>query len=86
MVLQWLDTSYRVGAATSYSMSWICACLTYVASFTLAGPVTASHLEEPVFFKWHNRGVWSLHEDFHLVLLVADIEMVVMAAHFVYGF
>ena len=58
MVLQWLDTSFRVGKATSYSTSWCCACLTYVMSFALAGPVTASHTKEPAYFWWHKRGVW----------------------------
>lgn len=85
MVLQWLDTSYRVGKATSYSTSWCFACTTYIMSFALAGPVTASHHEEPVHFPWHKRGVWSLHEDFHLMLLAADFEMVAMAAKFVYS-
>lgn len=82
MVLQWFDTSVRIGRSTGWGAGWLVPSLTYVLAFVLAGPVTASHMEEPVFEKylpWHRRGVNSLHEDFHAVLLLADMMMVRLA-------
>jgi len=82
MVIQWFDTSMRVGKTMGWGAGWIAATTAYIGAFTLAGPVTASHMEEPVYeryFPWHRKRVNSLHEDFHAILLVADIMMVRLA-------
>ena len=62
--------------------------LLYRASLTLfavllSAPVTKAHEVEPTLAwparpAWHVTRVWSLHEDFHLVLAVADVVWLVM--------
>lgn len=84
LVLQFLDTSAKIGEAMAYSTLWKAGIFTYAVAFCLAAPVTARHKEEP-FFKqlpWHKKGVFSMHEDFHNVLLIADGIMVFNAVKF----
>jgi len=48
----------------------------YVAAFACSIPVTNGHAKEVGLFglvPWHKVQVWGLHEDFHALLLLADI-------------
>ena len=84
LVLQFLQTSRQIGEAMFYSFFWKAGIFTYAVAFCLAAPVTARHKEEP-FFKvlpWHKKGIFSMHEDFHNVLLIADGIMVFNAVRF----
>ena len=81
LIIQFLYTCSLIGKNLGYSNIFWATFVAYAVSFSLAGPVTASHEHEPVvsFFKWHKVKVWSLHEDFHAALLVSDLMMIYMA-------
>jgi hypothetical protein len=70
-----------MGEATAYSGLWWVCTATYILAFTVSAPVTASHMVEPFYpaIPWHVKGFWSLHEDFHLLLLLADTASLVLA-------
>ena len=65
---------FTVVEAGQSVMLYILMLLFTVIAALLSGPVTASHAEEPIVHNipWHKLKVWSLHEDFHLMLAVAD--------------
>jgi hypothetical protein len=82
LVLQFLNICYELGEFTNYSRTWVACTSCYVTSFLFAGPVTASHSEEPMggsLFFWHKLQRNGLHEDFHNVLAIADAIVVYMA-------
>ena len=49
--------------------------------------MTAAHELEPTWrwARWHRQGVWSLHEDFHLVLALSDACWLALAIQFERG-
>ncbi|GMI38308.1 hypothetical protein TeGR_g13092 [Tetraparma gracilis] len=79
LVIQFLYVATKIGKSQDYSFLWMSAILFYVFAFAFAGPVTAAHDKEPVYFFWHKIQRNGLHEDFHNVLAIADALMVVMA-------
>lgn len=57
----------------------------YAAAFACSVPVTHGHAQEVGLFglaPWHAVQVWGLHEDFHALLLVADLCMAAVGARF----
>jgi len=52
----------------------------YIVAFAAAIPTTLAHEKEPMFkwFPWHRPGVYGFHEDFHLLLLLADASFMYM--------
>lgn len=59
----------------------------YVFAFSMAVVVDeAGHAREPVVpcLPHHTQGVWSLHEDFHVTLLLADVAWVLLALRYLY--
>jgi hypothetical protein len=53
----------------------------YVASFALSALVTIEHEKEPILVSvpWHISHIYGLHEDFHLLLFIADACTLVIA-------
>lgn len=54
----------------------VASVIIYVAAFACSIPVTNGHAREVGLFglvPWHKVQVWGLHEDFHALLLLADI-------------
>ena len=55
---------------------WYCTVVFYLASFACAKVVDDFRMKECAIFPWHwwprVRGRWTLHEEFHVLLLVAD--------------
>ena len=84
-MLQFLDVAYKIGRSQNHSYMWAACIGTYVAAFAFAGPVTAAHEKEPVYFFWHKLQRNSLHEDFHNVLAIADLIVVKMAYDHIVG-
>ena len=50
LVIQFLYVATKIGKSQDYSFLWMSAILFYVFAFAFAGPVTAAHDKEPVYF------------------------------------
>jgi len=95
----WVATMSTYIAAFAFAGEWallgswallrrpLCAFCSLCTALTLspAGPVTASHADEPIVrvFFWHKLQRNSLHEDFHNVLAIADVIVVKMAYDYI---
>lgn len=72
-----------VGAAPLLVVSALC----YVLAFGMAVFVDeAGHSREPVIkgVPHHTPGIWSLHEDFHVMLLLADVSWLLLSMRHLY--
>ena len=72
-----------VGLSSGFDELWGAMVGLTVAAVLLSTPVTKAHEEEPTLTwparpVWHVKGVWSLHEDFHLILAGADVVWLLM--------
>lgn len=65
----------RIGVASAFSALWASFLFMALLMGLLTNPINAEHEKEPTapWARWHVRGVYSFHEDFHLVLLVTDL-------------
>lgn len=71
------------GVATGFSAPWQLHCLSALCVAYLIDGVNKEHENEPTS-SWalhHRSAVWSLHEDMHLMLAVADAAWLAMAVH-----
>lgn len=73
-----------VGLSAGFAGMWPPVLALAVLAGLLAGPVGDAHELEPTFgwARWHALGVWSLHEDFHLLLALSDACWLALAAKF----
>jgi len=57
------------------SLGWRLTPLLYCSAFACAAGVDKyrESCSEPLIFPHHRRGIWSLHEDFHGLLAIADV-------------
>ena len=71
------------GIVVDFNALWGATLGFSLVAAALSTPVTKAHAIEPIVYwvPWHARGVWSLHEDFHLVLALSDACWLVMALH-----
>lgn len=86
-----------VGLSSGFDALWGGMVVLTIAAVVLSIGVTKAHEEEPTLEcgmggsrppshpVWHIRGVWSLHEDFHLVLVIADAVWLAMAVRFIFS-
>ena len=63
-----------IGFAVEFSALWAVILGLTLLAIALSQPVTMAHAEEPIsrLLPWHEPGLWSFHEDFHLALAAAD--------------
>ena len=55
------------------SRLWVAQVITYLVGFACGKVVDDFRMREPVCFPHHCKGVWTLHEDFHMFVLLADL-------------
>ena len=75
-ILYYLYNEVVAGRAIGFTNPlWQLTPVLYVSAFLCAGAVDKHReaCEEPLVFLHHRKGFWSLHEDFHLILLIADV-------------
>lgn len=84
LVLQFVSTVGYIGWRYGYRDLWFISTGIYIVSFAVSTPVTAAHEEEPMseFLPWHRLGRNGFHEDFHILVLVADAIVVIMGLRF----
>ena len=88
-----LLTSYILWCFTFLALTaglgviWAVMVILFTVAAMLSGPVTAAHEHEPMSTRipWHVPGVWSFHEDFHLVLAGADTAWLALALEYIAG-
>eukprot|EP00322_Chrysochromulina_rotalis_P021308 CAMPEP_0115849866 /NCGR_PEP_ID=MMETSP0287-20121206/11671_1 /TAXON_ID=412157 /ORGANISM="Chrysochromulina rotalis, Strain UIO044" /LENGTH=191 /DNA_ID=CAMNT_0003303849 /DNA_START=382 /DNA_END=957 /DNA_ORIENTATION=+ len=70
-----------IGMASSFSPLWVVLVLMTVFGAHLADGISKQHEEEPTapWGLWHMKGIYSAHEDFHVVLLAADVLWLTLA-------
>jgi len=80
IVLQFLGTMFYAGMHYGYRDLWFIAFSFYALAFGASIPTTWSHEKEPIckWFPWHCPGVYGFHEDFHSLLLVADLSFMLL--------
>lgn len=63
-----------MGDVAGFDVLWVLMLGVTLLAAVLAHPVTKEHAKEPSlkWVPWHVRGMWSLHEDFHVALACAD--------------
>lgn len=86
LIIQFIYVMLFIGCKMNFSNLWILNVILYCSAFILSIPVTMNHLEEPCYpeiLPWHTKCMYSLHEDFHLLLLIADFLMIFNACSFV---
>jgi hypothetical protein len=73
-----------VGTRTAFSGVWCALLGLSILAIAVSLPVTQAHAEEPHVERvpWHARGIWGLHEDFHLVLAISDCFWLALAVGF----
>ena len=75
LVGYWLYNEVVAGRVLGFdNWLWQLTPVLYLTAFACANGVDAhrAKVAEPVVLPHHRKGVWSLHEDFHLMLLIAD--------------
>jgi len=74
-VAQWFKALLLVWWNYGFRDLAICSYVFYIVAFCLSLPVTNAHGKEPMWeiIPWHKPGVYGTHEDFHLILLLADL-------------
>jgi len=80
IVLQSLGGFCHAGFHYGYRDLWFVTLSLYIVAFAVAIPTTLAHKKEPMckWFPWHRPGVYGFHEDFHLLLLLADASFMYM--------
>jgi len=80
IVLQFLGSMFYAGMHYGYRDLWFVAVIFYALAFAASIPTTWSHEKEPSskWVPWHRPGVYGFHEDFHWLLLVADVSFMYM--------
>lgn len=61
-----------IGWHVNFSIIWWIGTLLYLSSFCLAPPMN-HYIPNHLTPYWHKTGVYGWHEDFHLLLLIADV-------------
>ena len=60
--------------------------LTYTTSFYCAGLVDSCNIcnppIQPIYFYHHKKNVWTIHEDMHLLILIADIIQFILSINY----
>ena len=75
-VAYYVYNEYVAGRSLGFgSPHWQVTPLLYCSAFACAAGVDKyrENCEEPIVLPHHRRGVWSLHEDFHGLLAIADV-------------
>jgi predicted membrane channel-forming protein YqfA (hemolysin III family) len=52
---------------------WAAQVVTYLIGFSCGKVVDDFRMHEPLCFPHHRKGYWTLHEDFHVFVLIADL-------------
>jgi len=75
IVLQFVGTVLYAGMHYGYRDLWFVSSGFYILAFAACVPTTWSHEKEPYckWIPWHRPGVFGFHEDFHWLLLAADV-------------
>jgi len=75
IVLQFCGTMFYAGMHYGFRDLYFVAFCFYALAFAASLPTTWSHEKEPLckWFPWHRPCVYGFHEDFHWLLLVADL-------------
>ena len=70
-----------VGLRAGFWGAWIPMFVLLVLATSVATAVTEAHDLEPTsrHALWHTPGMWSFHEDFHLLLFASDVAWLVLA-------
>ena len=75
-ILYFVYNEVVAGLALGFdTVRWKLTPFFYLSAFLCAAGVDKHResLREPLVFPHHRKGLWSLHEDFHFLLLVADL-------------
>mmetsp|Transcript_53053 Transcript_53053/g.68029 ORF Transcript_53053/g.68029 Transcript_53053/m.68029 type:complete len:152 (-) Transcript_53053:258-713(-) len=76
VVLQFAWAMFHVGSHFGFHSLWYGAGIFYLLGFACSVPVTNAHSQEaclPNIIPWHSIQSYGFHEDFHALLLIADI-------------
>jgi len=75
VALQFFGTVFYSGLHYGYRDWWFVSTSFYILAFAASVPTTWSHEKEPTckWIPWHKPGVYGFHEDFHWLLLTADM-------------
>jgi len=75
LLAQFLGTMFYAGLHYGFGDLWQASSILYILSFTASIPTTFSHEKEPLckWLPWHRPGIYGFHEDFHWLLLTADV-------------
>ena len=77
---------YISGKSVKYNYLWWSMVFTYIGSFYCAGLVDKCDLcnppIQPIYFYHHKQNVWSIHEDMHLLIFIADIIQAILSMNY----
>lgn len=75
LALQFVGTMFYAAMHYGCRDLWFASTVFYVLAFAACMPTTWSHEKEPYckWIPWHRPGVFGFHEDFHWLLLAADL-------------
>jgi hypothetical protein len=70
-----LEPLRNISTTPWHTLLWYGTPVFYVSAFVCGGLVDEFRMNECVCFPHHHwlRGKWTLHEDFHFLLLIADL-------------
>ena len=71
--LPFLEAVVGPGTEGTLARLWVAQVTTYVLGFSCGKVVDDFRMHEPLCFPHHRRGYWTLHEDFHTLVLLADL-------------
>ena len=72
---------YIVGKLVYYNILWKLSCISYIVSFSIYGLKQIKY--KPMY--WHKPLLYGYHEDFHLILLLADFISFILGIKYLYN-
>ena len=72
---------YNIGKLVNYNILWKLLCISYIVSFSIYGLKQINY--KPMY--WHKPLIYGYHEDFHLILLLADFISFISGINYLYN-